>query len=179
MGRGDTVAAVRDICESIVVRHGLELVDVTLQGSGRRRVLSVIVDRIDKPVNLQEITAVSEEISRALDIEDPIEGSYMLEVSSAGIERPLIRPSDYARFKGREVKVNLHHPIEGRRSFQGQIQASGDQTFVLTDASGVVELPYSSVAKAKLVVDWDEELKKAGSAEGGSPSEHDERGGTP
>lgn len=178
MGRGDTVAAVRDICDSIVVRHGMELVDVTLQGTGRRRVLAVVVDRIGQPVNLQEITEVSEEISRALDIEDPIDGSYMLEVSSAGIERPLIKPSDYVRFTGREVRVKLHHPIEGRRNFQGQIQAAGGETFVLADASGVVELPYASVAKAKLVVDWDEELKKSGSEVVG-PSEDDEPGGQP
>lgn len=162
MGRGDAVAAVRVICEAIVDRHGMELVEVTLQGSGKGRVLAVMVDRIEDPVDLKALTQVSEEISRALDLEDPIDGPYMLEVSSAGIERPLIKPNDYQRFMGREVKVRLHDPVEGRKNFQGQIQSAGDETFVIADENGVVELPYSTVARTKLVVDWEAELKKGG-----------------
>lgn len=165
MGRGDALAAVRGICESIVPRHRLELVEVTLLGGGRGRKLTVIVDKLDEPVTINDVTAVSEEISRALDLEDPIDGSYTLEVSSAGIERPLVKPADYVRFTGREVKVRLQLPVEGRRNLQGVITRAGDETFVIEEPDSVVEVPYSSVARTKLVVDWDAELRKAGSAE--------------
>lgn len=121
--------------------------------------------------SLDEVAQVSEEISRALDAEDPIPGRYTLEVSSAGLERPLVRPSDYHRFAGRRVKVRTLEPIEGRRTFTGSIRSAEDEAFVLdadgaphgpegADAtSGVVEVPYVAVARARLVVDWEQELR--------------------
>jgi len=96
----------------------------------------------------------------------------VLEVSSAGLERPLVRPSDYHRFAGRQVKVRTLEPIEGRRTFTGSIRSAGDDTFVLGEEpagggdgaaahgrGGVVEIPYVAVARARLVVDWQEELR--------------------
>ncbi|HVF12649.1 MAG TPA: ribosome maturation factor RimP [Actinomycetota bacterium] len=161
MTRTETMPVVHDICESVALTHGLELVEVRLSGGGRNRILLVTLDRLEGPISLGDLTKVSEEISRALDVEDPIEGSYVLEVSSAGLERPLVKPSDYQRFAGREVKVKLERPLEGRRNFQGTVASSNDRTFVLDLGSEVVEIPYSEVARTKLVVDWDQALKGA------------------
>jgi ribosome maturation factor RimP len=158
----------RATCEAIVARRGLELVELSLGREGRGQVLRITVDDPAGPTSLAEVAEVSEEISRALDEEDPISGRYTLEVSSAGLERPLVRPSDYHRFVGRQVKVRTLEPLElmgGRRTFTGSIRSAGDDTFVL-DADGgdgagggSVEIPYVAVARARLVVDWEEELR--------------------
>ena len=152
--------AVRAVCSSILDRRNYELVDVNLAREGRRTLLRVTVDQPEGNIGLDELAMVSEEISRALDDLDPIEGTYTLEVASPGIERPLVRPSDYLRFKGHEVKVRAKEPIEGRRNFRGFITTAGEETFVLQLDNQVVEIPYSSVLTAKLVVDWDEELRR-------------------
>jgi len=122
--------------------------------------LSVTVDRIDGLVGLDDLTAMSEEMSRALDLEDPIPGRYTLEVSSAGIERPLVKAGDYRRFAGRQIAVRCEAPLDGRRNLQGTITSSSEEGFVLTlEDEAVVEVPFSAVRRAHLVVDWEEELK--------------------
>lgn len=157
----DEVPAVHETCELIAAGHGLEVVEVQLNSAAGNRVLSVTLDRLDGPVSLEQVAQVSEEISRALDIEDPIEGRYTLEVSSAGIERALVRPKDYRRFAGREVNVKCTRGIEGRRNFRGTITSAGDESFVLqAEDAEVVEIPYTAVGRTKLVVDWDAVLRE-------------------
>lgn len=152
---------IRPACESVLRQRGLELVELTLGPQARGRVLRVTVDREGDSVTLDEIASASEEISRALDREDPIEGSYTLEVASPGIERPLLRPADYERFESKQIRVRTAPSIEGRRNFKGRIVRSGEESFVLdVDDFGVVEIPYVTVAKANLVADWDQELKR-------------------
>lgn len=156
--------AVRATCESILEGRGVELVSLTLAREPVGQTLRLTVDRVEGTIPLDEIVEISEEVSRALDADDPIPGRYTLEVSSAGIERPLVRPSDYHRFAGRRVKVRSEQPIEGQRVFTGTIRAAGSEAFVLEAIEGrapqeVVEVPYVAVARARLVVDWDRELK--------------------
>lgn len=150
----------RRISEEVLAARDLELVEITLQKEGRDRVLRITLDSASEPLGVDEIALVSEEISRALDLEDPIEGRYMLEVASAGLERPLMKPGDYVRFTGKEISVKTTKPIEGRRTFAGSIAQAGGETFVVTTSEGVVEIPYVSVARARLIVDWDAELRK-------------------
>lgn len=162
MARSEILATLIATCEPILHRRDLELVDLTLGREAGRRLLRVTVDRGDRPVSLDEISEISEEISRALDMEDPIEERYVLEVASPGIERPLVRPSDFQRFAGRRARARTADPIEGRRNFTGVIASAGDESFVLRTDDGVVEIPYVAVANARLVVDWDRELKGLG-----------------
>lgn len=173
MIRPEVADAVRATCESILAARGVELVTFNLGRASMGQTLSITVDRHDATVSLDEIVEITEQISKALDAEDPIPGRYTLEVASAGIERPLVRPADYRRFQGRRVKVRCQEPIEGQRVFTGTIRSAGDESFVLEaldgprggpDAAGqeqqdVVEIPYVGVAKARLVADWDSELK--------------------
>ncbi|MCA1839111.1 MAG: ribosome maturation factor RimP [Actinomycetota bacterium] len=161
MTRHEALAEVRATCEAILAQRRLDLVEFAYIGESIGKVLRITLERGDQPVSLDEIADVSEEISRALDIEDPIQGRYTLEVASAGLERPLLKPADYERFNGRDVKVRLEEAVEGRRNFKGRLRASNAQTFVLELEEGsVVELPYGSVAKANLAVDWEQEMKK-------------------
>lgn len=162
MSRTEVAATVKSTCESILLRRGLELVELSFKGEAVGRVLRVTVDRLDAGVSLDELAEVSEEISRALDLEDPIDGRYTLEVSSAGIERPLVKPADYERFVGRDVKVRLTEPIDGRRNFKGRIAGSAEHGFQLDlEEGGSTQIPFELVTQAKLVVDWDKELKGA------------------
>lgn len=155
----DQLGGVRATCDAIAARHGLEVVEVTLS-QHRYRILSVVLERVDGLLSLEDISLVSEEISRALDIEDPIPGRYTLEVSSAGIERPLIKPSHYRRFLGSTVAVKCVGPVEGKRNFQGDLSGAGEESFVLKLEDGTsVEIPYSNVSRTKLVADWEAELK--------------------
>lgn len=165
MPRPEVTDAVRAICESVLAGHGAELVTCTLgRGESGGQALMLTVDRPDKSISLDEIVEISGELSRLLDEQDPIPGRYALEVASAGIERPLVRPEDYLRFRGSRVKVRCDAPIEGQRVFTGTIRAAGDDSFVLdVDDRSVVEIPFVAVAKARLVADWEKELKGLGS----------------
>src|SRR2546425_6307171 len=119
MPRPEVADAVRATCESILSARGVELVTFSLGRESVGQTLRLTVDRPGGTVSLGEIVEISEEVSKALDTEDPIPGRYTLEVASAGIERPLVRPADYRRFQGRRVKVRCEEPIEGQPSLMG------------------------------------------------------------
>ena len=162
MTRLDVSPGDRAICQAIADRQHVELVDVRFGRSGKDVILEVVVDR-DGDVDFDLITEVSRELSDSLDEdEDLIEGSYILEVASAGLERPLLKAADYERFTGREVKVVCRQPVEGRNQFRGVITSAGESSFTLeVQGRGPVEVPYEAVKKAHLWVDWDQELRRA------------------
>src|SRR6267143_1484014 len=130
MPRPEVADAVRATCESILNAHGVELVTFSLGGESVGQMLRLTVDRAERAVSLDEIVEISEEISRTLDADDPIPGRYTLEVASAGIERPLVRPTDYRRFEGRLVKVRCQEPIEGQRVYTGTIRSAGEEHLI-------------------------------------------------
>jgi ribosome maturation factor RimP len=103
-------------------------------------------------LTLDECTAISRELSPLLEVEDPIEGSYRLEVSSAGIDRPLFTPEDYERFHDLEVKIELDEMLEGQKRFRGFIRGSSPDTVTLETDQGPLDLPFASIYKAKLVM---------------------------
>ncbi|HEX2054473.1 MAG TPA: hypothetical protein VHJ78_12205 [Actinomycetota bacterium] len=162
MARLEVSPAVRAICQEVADRHSVELVEVKFGRSGRNVTLEVVVDR-DGDVDFDLITEVSKDLSDALDEdEDVIEGSYILEVSSAGLERRLLKRADYDRFTGREVKVVCRQAVQGRNQFRGTLAQAGDESFGLdVQGAGRVEIPYELVKKAHLWVDWEQELRKA------------------
>jgi ribosome maturation factor RimP len=87
-----------------------------------------------------------------LDVADPIAGAYTLEVSSPGIDRPLVRREDFQRFAGFEAKVELTEPVEGRRRFRGRVLGIEDDQVRLLVGTSTVELPFAAIARAKLVL---------------------------
>ena len=131
---------------------GYAVVRVQISGQQRLR-LQVMVERLDgRPVVVDDCAELSRAISAVLDVEDPIDKAYVLEVSSPGIDRPLVRPDDYARFAGFEAKVELGRPLDGRRRFRGRLLGLTGSTVRMRIDDAEVGLPYADIAKAKLVL---------------------------
>jgi ribosome maturation factor RimP len=114
-------------------------------------------------VSLENCERVSRDISAALDVADMIPHAYQLEVSSPGLDRPLRRQNDFARFAGQEVRVRLTEGVDGRRNFSGLIRGAHDGVVDIDSDGRTYHLPIEDVAKANLVPDWDKELKRSAS----------------
>ncbi len=144
---------------------GFDIVRVRISGQKRLR-LQIMIERLDgKMVVVDDCARVSRDVSAILDVDDPIGGAFTLEVSSPGIDRPLVRIHDFERFAGFEAKVELKAPIDGRRRFRGQLTGiDGEYVGIIVDGEQI-SLPYAEIDRAKLVV-TDDMLK---------PSEEQER----
>ena len=129
--------------------EGAELVEARFSGGP---LLTLLVDREDGPVDHEFCSRVVSAISPILEAEG-YDGSF--EVSSPGIERPLTKPEHFRRFVGREAKVRISEPVEGRRNFTGVIERAGEKAFVLKllEEGAEVELPFGSVSRAHLKED--------------------------
>jgi ribosome maturation factor RimP len=117
------VDRVRGIAERVAASTGLEIVEVELRGGGKARMLRIF---IDKPggVTHEDCANLSREVGTILDVEDVIPGaSYLLEVSSPGLDRKLIRPADYERFTGSRVKLTTRQPVNGSHHFEGRLES--------------------------------------------------------
>ena len=131
---------------------GYDLVRVQVDGKRQAR-LQVMAERSDgSGMGVEDCALVSRQISAILDVEDPIESAYTLEVSSPGIDRPLMKPADYARFAGHVAKVELKYAREGRRRYTGTIKALESEAVVLDTEEGSVSLPLAEIERAKLVL---------------------------
>jgi ribosome maturation factor RimP len=140
------------IIEPSLDAMGYRLVRVALLGP-RRATLQVMAERRDEAaMTVEDCAEISRSISALLDVADPIAGAYTLEVSSPGIDRPLVRPEDYDRFAGFEARIDLAEPLDGRKRFRGRLLGrSGEDVRLLADI-GEVSLPLPSIARAKLVI---------------------------
>ncbi len=122
---------VREIAERVAASSGLEVVEIDLRGGGKSRRLRIVIDRptagtADNPsgVTHEDCANLSREVGTILDVEDVVPGpSYVLEVSSPGLDRKLVRATDFERFTGSLVKLMTREPIEGNRFFEGRLEA--------------------------------------------------------
>ena len=131
---------------------GYRLVRVVIT-SGRRATLQVMAERLDdQPMTVDDCAQISHSVSALLDVADPIPGAYMLEISSPGIDRPLVRTEDYDRFTGFEAKIELARPIDGRKRFRGRLLGTSRGNVRLATETGETELPLDAVGRAKLVL---------------------------
>lgn len=167
----DASVQIRELIESTVEALGFELVRVTY-GGGRKPTLQIMAERPDGTMGVEDCATLSREVSLILDVEDPLPGEYLLEVSSPGVDRPLTRKKDFERWVGFETKVELENQIDGRRRFKGRMTSFDGNDIVLDTDEGTVVLPYTDVAKAKLIL-TDELLdavqKIASTDTGGAP----------
>ena len=150
------VRRVREVTEPLCEAEGFELVHVEFQPEAGGRILRLY---IDKPggVTLDDCVNISRQVSDLLDISFEDLGSYNLEVSSPGLERPLGKQSDYDRFKGRMIKIKTSQPINGRKNFKGILSGiSGGVVSVSIDGQTVV-IPYKEISKARLVIHGENE----------------------
>ncbi len=122
--------------------------------AGPRRALQVMIERADGgAATIDDCAMVSRLVGAHLDAEDPVSGSYDLEVSSTGIDRPLVRRDDYRRFAGFEAMASIDPPIGGRRRFRGRIGGIVDGNVAMEQPAGdVVHLPFETIVEAQLVL---------------------------
>jgi ribosome maturation factor RimP len=147
-----TAGDIAPLIEPSLAAMGYRLVRVAFLGA-RRATLQVMAERLDDaPMSVDDCTEISRSVSALLDVADPIDGAYMLEVSSPGIDRPLTRPEDYERFAGFEARIELCRPLDGRKRFRGRVLGRSDDHVRLHGETGEVRLPLADIAKAKLVI---------------------------
>src|SRR5690348_10494299 len=129
------------------------LVRVALTGA-RRPTLQVMAERRDEAaMTVDDCAQISRSISALLDVADPIAGAYTLEVSSPGIDRPLVRPEDYDRFAGCPAKIELSAPLDGRKRFRGRLLGRTEEHVrLIIGEAGEVRLPLAAIVRAKLVL---------------------------
>jgi len=139
---------------------GYRLVQVRMMEGGRRT-LQVMAERVDgKNMTVDDCANISHSVSALLDVEDPIQGAYILEVSSPGIDRPLVKFDDFVRFTGFEAKLETKMPVEARRRFKGRIEKTEGEDIIMRTVEGVqARIPFHMVQSAKLVltdelIDW-------------------------
>ena len=153
MGRREEILEkVRQLAAPLAAQEGLELVDVEIGGGHGRQTLRLF---IDKPggVSLDECSSVSRALSTALDVEDPIQGTYDLEVSSPGLDRPLRTPEHFQQYAGNKVRVKTFGPVpecENRKTFVGILRGYEDGTVVLDVDGKVFRVPSTQVSKANI-----------------------------
>jgi ribosome maturation factor RimP len=152
-GRAAELAA---IIEPVIEGMGFRLVRVHVTG-GDAATLQVMAERPDGTISIDDCEAISKQLSPVLDVADPIAGAYRLEVSSPGIDRPLVRPSDFEVWAGHEARIEVKELIDGRRRFRGVIEGfeGGEARLIVElDQKGkvVIGLPIDLIAEAKLVL---------------------------
>jgi len=140
------------IIEPALEAMGYRLVRVQLIGA-RRPTLQVMAERHDETaMTVEDCARISRDVSTLLDVADPIAGAYTLEVSSPGIDRPLVRPEDYDRFTGYAARIELNQPIDGKRRFRGRLLGREADHVRLADDGGEVHLPLAAISRAKLLL---------------------------
>src|SRR5271170_8184894 len=165
---------VREIVERVATGSGLEVVEVELRGGGKARMLRIVIDKVPAPgassgdhtvgVTHEDCANLSREVGTILDVEDVVPGnSYLLEVSSPGLDRKLLRAADYERFTGSRVKLKTRNAVNGNQHFEGRLQSFRDGRLTLEvgvsrkkarpgdAAPQTVEIEFANVEKANLV----------------------------
>lgn len=130
---------------------GYELVRLRLMG-GKRNTLQIMAERPEGWIEVDDCARISRAVSAVLDVEDPIGGEYVLEVSSPGIDRPLTRMKDFERYEGYEVKIETAEAIDGRKRFKGVLAGVQDGEVLIEIPEGVIGLDFDLLADAKLVL---------------------------
>jgi ribosome maturation factor RimP len=138
------------LLEPTVERLGYELIELELQFAGKDSVVRLFIDR-PEGVGLADCEAVSRQVSALLDVEDPLPGHYVLEVSSPGLDRKLTRPAHFRRFVGEDVRVRLRVPVDGRRNFRGRLTAADEQDIEVEVDGQVHHLAMAAIESARLV----------------------------
>lgn len=153
-------AEIAALVEPVLEELGFQLVRITVSGRDGSTV-QIMIERQDGTCSIEDCTAVSRRLSPLMDAHDPMPGRYNLEVSSPGIDRPLVRPKDFNNWAGYEAKVELSELIEGRRRFRGKLDGYADGEVRLEvdlenyDGPRILGFPVDLIAGAKLVLSDD------------------------
>lgn len=144
------------LVQPVIEDKGFALVSVTMKGGD----LQIMAENPQtRNLGVDDCALLSREISTLLEVEDPIKGRYRLEISSPGIDRPLVKLQDFADFQGLEAKIEINPPLEGQKKFRGRLKGTKDKEILIETDHELVSLPFDSIEKAKLVL-TDELIKQ-------------------
>ncbi|WP_419419589.1 ribosome maturation factor RimP [Legionella sp. D16C41] len=141
---------IQALIEPVVEQLGYILWGCEYLSQGKYSLLRIYIDK-ENGVNIDDCERVSKQVSALLDVEDPIQGHYSLEISSPGIPRPLFDREHYQLYLGQGVKLKLHKPIKGTRNIKGIIQSVSDDSFTLRVDDEQYEVQFSQIVKANLI----------------------------
>ncbi len=145
-------ALIENLIEPSIAAMGFDLVRVQFMGGGGKT-LQVMVERQDRrPINVDHCAEVSRLISTLLEVDDPVSSAYVLEVSSPGIDRPLVQIDDYSRFLGFEARIETDSQINGQRRFRGRIEGVSGELVQLNCGGNKADIPFQEILKASLVM---------------------------
>ncbi len=130
---------------------GFRLVRLRLMG-GQTKTLQIMAERPDGTMNVEDCAILSHALLDFIERENPLDGDFELEVSSPGIDRPLTRLADFARWAGHEAKIELHAPMDGRKRFRGKLLGLESQDVVIEAQNQRHAIPFKQIAEAKLVL---------------------------
>ncbi len=154
---------IASLVEPVINDLGFDLVSLRIIGSQKLQTLQIMAEKPDTgTLDLNACTDISHAVSALLDVEDPIQSAYQLEISSPGIDRPLVRPRDFEKHIGYEISVDIEDPIEtGQKKFRGKLAAyHGDSFTLATPEFGDLVIDMSNLNRAKLIL-TDELAKQA------------------
>ncbi|WP_212522873.1 ribosome maturation factor RimP [Actibacterium sp. MT2.3-13A] len=140
-----------EILQPVLEGMGFELVRIRLMG-GQTKTLQIMAERPEGGIEVDDCAEISTAVSAVLDVEDPIEENYTLEVSSPGIDRPLTRLKDFDTWEGFEAKIETSELIDGRRRFKGALAGTEGDEVLITIPEGTIGLKFDWLSEAKLVL---------------------------
>ena len=138
------------LLEPAVEGLGYELSDLEVKLGGKAGIIRLFIDKPDG-VGLEDCEAVSRQISALLDVEDPVPGHYVLEVSSPGLDRRLTKLEHFQRFIGENIRVKMRFPVAGRRNFRGALRAVDEENIEVEVDGESHQLPIATIQSARLV----------------------------
>ncbi len=151
--RGSLEARLTALAESLAASLGMEVVLAEIKGGGNRSIVRIFIDQ-PEGISLSDCERFSKRLSVLLDVEDFVPFSYVLEVSSPGLDRPLLKEKDFERFTGKTAKVRTRLPVEGQRNMRGRILGVSGGLLSLEIESGKrIEIALTEIEKANLVLE--------------------------
>ncbi len=153
MAKKRVTEVVEDLIKDYVESNGMELVDVEFVKEGQHRFLRIFIDREEESVSLEDCKLVSDFLNEKVDELDPIKENYFLEISSPGIERPLKKPADYEKNKGKVVQAKLFSSLDGRKIIDGiLIGLENNEVSIEISEDEVVVVPKDKISVIKPIV---------------------------
>ncbi len=151
---------IRRLIENVVESQGYELVDAEYKGGGENALLRIFIDR-PEGISHRDCELVTEQVGTVLDVEDLIPFSYTLEVSSPGLDRKLVKESDYARFEGKLARIQTRIPLHHQKVFRGRLRGLEASKVRLEMPKGdLMEIPLDVIQEARLEFDWAAERER-------------------
>jgi len=153
--REDVASKIEEVANRVAQSEGLEIVEVEVKGSGNNRLVRIAIDK-PEGVTHGDCEVISQQVGTILDVEDIVPGGrYTLEVSSPGVERKLIKPQDYERFRGKKARITLRDAVEGRRNWEGTLAGIADGAInIETEPGKTRQFPFTQIQKANLKFEW-------------------------